>query len=296
MTRASAALLAVSLLWGTTFVAVKSALDDVSPLLFVALRFTFAAAASFLLVRRVGDLRSCLGAAIPLGAVLAAAYAAQTIGLTTTSPSRSAFVTGANVALVPLWAAIWLRVRPRAGAIAGLLIVLPGLWLLTGAGTGAWAVGDAWTLLCAVLFALHVVLLNRLAPGRPAGALLAVQLTVTAALALAAAAILEPVRVSFTPTVLGALALTALLATTGTTWLQIRFQPRVDPTRAALIYATEPVFASVFSFLVFGEVLAGAAWGGAGLILAGIVLSELGTAGAAGDPAGSALGTEVRRE
>jgi drug/metabolite transporter (DMT)-like permease len=289
-------LLAVSLLWGTTFVAVKSALDDVSPLLFVGLRFTFAAAAAFLLVRRRSDLRASLGAAVPLGAVLAAAYAAQTIGLTTTSPARSAFITGANVALVPLWAAAWLRVRPGGGAMIGLVIVLPGLWLLTGAGAGGWTAGDGWTLVCAVLFALHVVLLNRLAPGRPAGALLAVQLTVTAVFALGASAALETPAVTFTPTVVGALALTALLATTGTTWLQIRYQPLVDPTRAALIYATEPVFAAVFSYAVFGEVLTAVAWGGAGLILAGIVVSELSTSGGAGDPAGSALGTTAVRE
>jgi drug/metabolite transporter (DMT)-like permease len=285
-----AALVLVSLLWGTTFVAVKSALEDASPLLFVGLRFTLAAAGSALLVRRAGDLRRALGAGIPLGVVLAAAYAAQTVGLTTTSPSRSAFITGANVALVPLWGLAWLRTRPRPAALVGLGVVMPGLWLLTAAGSRGWTSGDAWTLVCAVLFALHVVMLNRLAPGRPAGALLAVQLTVTAALALGAAPWLERPAVEMSAKLAGALVLTALLATTGTTWLQIRYQPRVDPTRAALIYATEPVFASGFSFLVLGEVLPGAAWTGAALILAGIVVSELGTGGAAGDPAGSPLG------
>lgn len=296
MTRATAALLLVSLLWGTTFVAVKSALDDVTPLLFVGLRFTLAAAGSALLVRRPGDLRAALGAGIPLGAVLAAAYAAQTIGLTTTSPSRSAFITGVNVALVPLWGLAWLRILPRKGAVVGLAVVIPGLWLLTSAGRGDWSAGDTWTLACAVLFALHVVMLNRLAPGRPPGALLAVQLSVTAALALGAAPLLERPAVAVTPTFVTALALTGLLATTATTWLQIRYQPRVDPTRAALIYAAEPVFASLFSFLILREVLSGPAWIGAGLILAGIVMSELGTGGAAGDPAGSPLGTGPRGE
>ena len=61
---------------------------------------------------------------------------------------------------------------------------------------------------------------------------------------------------------------------TGTTWLQLRFQPKVEPTRAALIYTTEPVFAALFSWLLFAERLPATGWLGGGLIVLGMVLAE----------------------
>lgn len=291
MTGPTLALLAVSLLWGTTFVAVKSGLRDASPLLFVGIRFAVATAGSALLLRRWSDLREALRPGVPLGVVLAMGYATQTLGLLVTTPSRSAFVTGLNVALVPLWSLALLGRRPRRLSLAGLAVALPGLWLLTNPGKGSWNSGDSWTVLCALFFALHVVLLNRLTPGRPLAALLVVQLSVTAALCLGASAVLEQPRLDPGLSLALAIALTALLATTGTTWLQLRFQPRVDPTRAALIYATEPAFAAFFAWLVLRETLQGLAWVGGALILAGMVLSEVGSGGE-GDPVGSPLGTE----
>jgi drug/metabolite transporter (DMT)-like permease len=280
--RPTLALLAVSALWGTTFATVKVALEDCSPMLFVAARFALATAGSAFLAGGSAGLRAALRPGILLGVALALGYATQTIGLTLTTPSRSAFVTGVNVALVPLWALLLLRRRTGLLSLCGLAVAVPGLWLLTDPGTGSWGAGETWTLLCAVFFALHVVLLAGLPPDRPVGALLIVQLAACAVLCLAAAMIIETPRLAFGPRLAGALLLTALLATTGTTWLQLRYQPRVEPTRAALIYTTEPVFASVFSWLVLRETLHGLAWAGAGLILTGMVLAELGPARAAG--------------
>jgi len=289
MSLATAALLLVSALWGTTFVAVKAGLRDASPLLFVGLRFSLATLAALPLLRRRGPTaRRAAWAGFPLGAVLAVSYASQTLGLEVTSPSRSAFITALNVALVPLWAAALLRRPPRPLAIAGLGVALPGLWLLTSPQGGSWNRGDTWTLACAAFFALHVVLVNRWGATLDRASLLASQLGVTAALSLAASALLEEPRVVPSGRLAAALALTALLATVGTTWLQLRFQPRVDATRAAILYATEPLFAAAFSWAILGERLGGAAWAGAGLILGGMLLSEVG-AGAPPDPAGTAV-------
>lgn len=284
------ALLLVSLLWGTTFVAVKTGLDDASPLLFVGIRFALAAATSALLLRRTPGLRRALIAGAPLGIVLAISYSAQTIGLDFTTPARSGFVTGLNVALVPLWAAVVLRNRPRPLSLLGLAIALPGLWLLTSPGTDAWNVGDAWTVLCAVFFALHVVLLNRVGERFEAAGLLVSQLTVTAVLCLGASAAFETPRIEWTPKLGLALALTAIFATTGTTWLQLRFQPKVEPTRAALIYTTEPVFAALFSWLLFAERLPATGWIGGGLIVLGMVLAEVASGAPSPRPAESESG------
>lgn len=295
MSLALPALLLVSALWGTTFVAVKTGLRDASPLLFVGLRFSIAALAAVPLLRgRGAEARAAWKAGIPLGVVLAIAYSAQTLGLEVTSPSRSAFITGLNVAIVPLWAMALLGRRARPASIAGLVLTLPGLWLLTSPGGGSWNTGDSWTVVCAVFFALHVILINKYGRALDRGGLLVSQLVVTAGLCLVASPVLEEPRFLPTGRLALALGLTAVLATVGTTWLQLRFQTRVDPTRAALIYVTEPLFAAGFARAFYGEILPGAAWLGGGLILVAMVFSELGSGGE-GDPAGSPVPNPERR-
>jgi drug/metabolite transporter (DMT)-like permease len=284
-------------IWGTTFVAVKSALGDVSPLLFVAVRFTVATVAALPLLwlsrDRITDQgrpasetassrrsihRSALLAGIPLGLVLAGAYAAQTTGLTTTTPTRSAFITGLNVALVPVWALLVIRRKPGWVPILGLALTLPGLWLLTSPEGGSWRIGDTWTLICAVLYALYIVLLGLFGASRSAARLLVSQLGATAVFALIGSLALERPHLHLTAQLAGVLALTAILATTGTTWLQVRLQHQVGPARAAVIYATEPLFAALFSRVFTSEVLSARAWAGGGIILAGMLLSEIGSA------------------
>ncbi len=275
-------LLLVCVIWGTTFVAVKTAMTDATPLLFVGLRFGLAAlaAAPFFPWRQAGLGRAFVSS-IPLGLLLAGAYATQTIGLTVTTPARSAFITGINVALVPIWALLLTGRRPALLSVFGLLVTLPGLWLLTRPEGGAWTPGDAWTVVCAVLYALYVVMVGRAAEKHAPAQLLFPQLAVTALICLPASPVLEIPRFAPTPSLWIALGMTAIIATAVTTWLQLRYQPRVGATRTAVIFATEPVFAALFSFLLIGERLPVLAWGGGALILAGMLLSELGAARAA---------------
>lgn len=270
----SAALLAVAALWGGTFVVIKEGLGDASPLVFVGLRFLVAALATAPAVRGGrAAWRRALGPGIPLGVVLFLGYATQTQGLLTTTPARSAFLTGMCVPMVPLWAAALFGARPPRASLAGLAVALPGLWLLTSPGAGAWVRGDAWTLACAACFALHVVLVARWADRAGTVPLVAVQLATVAVLALAASPLLETPRAAPTPRLALAVALTALLATALATFLQMRYQPRLDPTRAALLYTMEPVFAALFATW-WGESITAPAWTGGLLIAAGAAISE----------------------
>lgn len=287
---ATLGLLLVSLLWGMTFVAVKSALAEISPLFFLGLRFGIASLCAIALLRSAGTgspsgggpsvasggLRPALLWGVPIGLVLGLSYAAQTVGLVTTTPSRSAFITGLSIILIPIWG--WLILRRRAGgeALVGLALALGGIWLLTDPAGGAWTSGDAWTLVCAVLFALHVVLLTRFGATHHVGGLLFSQLVTTAVLGFVGAAWLEDVRFDPTLTVLGALLLTGVLASFVTTLLQLRLQPRVSPARTAVILAMEPVFAALFSFALHGERLGATGWVGGGLVLLGMLVSEAG--------------------
>ena len=283
------ALLLVALIWGTTFVAVKTALAEIEPFHFLSLRFTIAALASLPLVRAEAGFRRALLLGVPLGLALAGGFGAQTLGLTTTTPARSGFITGLNVLMIPLWGAWILRRRPGWIPTGGLLVATAGMWCLAQPGAGGWAVGDSWTVLCAVFFGLHVVLLSKYGTISSSGAFLFSQLATTAVVGWIGHWVFEvsgapsPAESSIGHTanlwtsvaVWRALLLTGVLASLVTTWLQMRYQPRTTPVRVAIIFATEPLFAALFSVLLWSERLGTIGWIGGGLILAGMAIAEL---------------------
>jgi len=285
-------LLAVVFVWGTTFTLVKSALTHVSPLLFNLLRMTIAAVVLILLNFRslkkltVQDVR--LGALV--GIFLAVGYQFQTVGLTLTTASKSAFITGLVVVFVPILATIPHLAppgspKPTLATGAGALLAFIGLALLTAApGSGlallsGFHLGEALTLGCAIAFAAHLLTIARAAPRMPARSLGTLQI----AFATLTMLVLLPLE-KFTggglffhaaPVVWIALAVTALLATAAAFTIQSWAQQHLPATHTALIFTLEPVFAWLFSLLFLGERLGPRALTGAGLILAGILLAEL---------------------
>jgi drug/metabolite transporter (DMT)-like permease len=277
---ADLALLGITLIWGATFVIVKEALESVSTLLFLALRFSLAAAVLALLFgpRLLSERpsRDTLRAAAIVGVFLFLGYLFQTLGLRRTTPARSAFLTGLAVVLVPLYASMADRRLPSPSIWAGAGTAAAGLYLLA-APEGRWDLGRGeWlTLACAAAFGLHILLLGKLSPKTGVASLAFGQVAVTAALALMAFPWAEPPLLRWSGPLVLAVAVTGLLATalafSVQTWAQ-RFTP---PAHAALIFAMEPVFAAITSYLTLGESLGTQGWAGAGLILAGILLAEL---------------------
>lgn len=277
--QADAALVLITLIWGATFVLVKEALEDVSTLLFLALRFTLASAALAVGFRARGPLRierRVLRAGVVTGLCLFTGYLFQTFGLRFTTPSKSAFITGLSVVLVPLLAAAVGRSRARPSEWAGAATATCGLALLTLEGSSLrMGMGDGLTLVCAVGFATHILAVGHYAPRVRVEELSLVQIATAAALALAGCWWAEPVRVRWSLRVIGAVVVTGLLATALAFTVQVWAQRRTTPTRTALIFALEPVFAWLTSYLVAGEVLSVRAAAGAMLILAGVLLVEL---------------------
>ncbi len=278
--RADLALWFITAIWGATFVTVKGALQDADTFSFLALRFTLGAVAAALVARRaLLDARVWKSGSL-LGLLMFAGYALQTLGLSTISASRSAFITGLTVVFVPLASLLLSRgeVRLPRSTLASIPLAALGLWWLTGASlSDPFSRGDLLTLGCAVAYGFHIALTGRLNPELAPMAVVTVQLAVTALLSALALPFTSP-HVNPTTALLGAVVLTGLLASTLAIAIQVWAQARTSAVRAAVIYSLEPVFAVAWS------VLLGLGWPqrsellGGGLVIAAVLLSELGGA------------------
>ena len=278
--RAAEALLVWNaLIWGATFVVVKSALAGISPLYFLALRFSLATIALLVLFRGVGkgarDWKS-VGAGVLIGSLLFAGYLTQTLGLRLTSAPKSAFITGLCSVLVPVLAAVVYRIRPQVAEVAGLLVATVGMALMTLHGSiGAISRGDLLTLACAFAFAAHIVTLGHYS-GTVSFELLSVtQIATSAVWSWSLLWWMEKPHVQWRPSVVCAILVTGLLATALAFTIQAWAQRYTTSTRTALIYMLEPVTAWLTSYFLTGEGLSGRAAAGAGLILGGVVLVEV---------------------
>ncbi len=279
-----AALVFVAMIWGTTFVLVKEALQDVSSLLFLALRFAFASVALVAFfwgkgradAARLSDLGPSLRAGVLAGIFLFSGYVLQTFGLKYTTAAKAGFVTGLYIPLVPLFGAAVYRKWPKSAEVVGVACALAGMLLLTAQGDLlSIGMGDLLVAGCAVAYAIHILILGYFAARTSVPVLTMTQIATAAVLGGGTFWWAETPRVRWSGRVWIALGVTSLLATALAFWLQTWAQQYSSPTRTALIFALEPVFAWVTSYLLLGEILNARGIAGAILILAGILLVEL---------------------
>jgi drug/metabolite transporter (DMT)-like permease len=288
-------LLAVVIVWGATFSLVKSALAEVSPLVFNLVRMVLAFLALLLLYG--GSLRGLTRRDLTLSAAaglcLALGYQFQTSGLNHTTAPKSAFLTGLVVVIVPLLSAIPgvatdSATRPTFDTYLGALLAFGGVILLsTPQGSGSAlslhvgelfsniGLGEVLSLLCAVAFAAHLLVLSHAAPVVSARRLGTLQIGFAALFMLLTLPLGGRMVFHSSRMVWIALAVTSLLATAAAFTIQSWAQQHLPASHTALIFTLEPVFAWLTALAFFGEQMGSRAMLGAGLILAGILLAEL---------------------
>jgi drug/metabolite transporter (DMT)-like permease len=279
---AESLLVLATIIWGGTFVATRAGLDYVSPLLIIAVRFL----ASFMILLPLLALAGVrwwrhIRAGSILGVVLAGGYVLQTVGLESTTATRSAFLTYLFAVLIPPLQRFVSKRRLSAGNLMGLAIVIVGTSLMTHPWeSSGWTQGDLITLGGAVCFALFIVLIDRFAQESPAIELVPTQFLVAGLIALGGAVLshelgLEPLRWSGQRGSLLAIGYLTILGTVGALGLQTVFQVYTTPVRATTIYALEPVFAAIFGILILSERVSPLESVGGAVILAGVFVSEL---------------------
>jgi drug/metabolite transporter (DMT)-like permease len=207
-----------------------------------------------------------------LGSAMFLGFALQTVGLNLTSASRSGFLTGTFVVFTPFVAIplVQVSVKFRQLFAAGLAIV--GIFLLTRPDLSDINLGDELTILCAIVWAVHTVLIGKYSNKERSLALAFYQLSFIGVMCLPLSFMLEGMRGIADIRVWGLAGIVAVTATALAFYLQARFQPKTSPQSAAVIYSLEPVFAAVFANLLIGESAPNIV--GAGLIIVSMVVAE----------------------
>ncbi|WP_026581143.1 DMT family transporter [Bacillus sp. J33] len=284
---ADVSLLLVAFVWGSTFVLVQSAIAFLEPFSFNGVRFFLAALllGGWLVLFEKKQLvqmnKKLLASGVIMGLFLFVGYAFQTAGLLYTTSSKAGFITGLSVVMVPVFSFMLLKVKPGMNAITGVSVATAGLYLLTMTDKVSLNIGDALVFVCAVGFALHIIFTGKYSSKYPALLLTVIQIATVAILSMVFALFTEnwqqafQLEVLLKGNVLGALIVTSLFATAIAFFAQTTFQKYTTPTRVALIFAMEPVFAAATGFIWANERLSYSAVIGCLLIFAGMVFAEI---------------------
>jgi drug/metabolite transporter (DMT)-like permease len=266
-------LVAVTAVWGWTFVVVQDAISIYGVVPFLAARFVLAGAALSPLYATKLTRRSLLvGGGI--GVVLAAGYLFQTLGLLFTTPTNSGLITGLFVVFAPLADRLLFRASLSRQILLAVVLSLVGMVLLAGGGPEGANWGDLLTLLCASALGLHIALLSRYAASYDAGALTLAQILAMALLFVLVWPFFDPVALP-PPGVWVALLVTGLLASAGAFLVQTTVQQHIPAARTAIILTMEPVFAALFGYWLAGDRLVAVQILGALMILSALVIGEL---------------------
>jgi drug/metabolite transporter (DMT)-like permease len=270
--RALAALVVVTAVWGVTFVQVKDAVAIYPLFAFLAVRFAIAtltlAPVAARRLRGVG-----WGAGTLLGLLLAVGYALQTAGLERTTVSSAGFITGLYVVFTPIFAFALFRIRSGRWLWAGVALALLGLGLLSGIGVGD-PLGDALVLAGSAAYSLQIALMERYARRYDPVAFTFVEMLAAFAGFTVVAVALGQVEVPRGWVVWGALLVTGIFASALGFLVQTWAQRQLSAARTALLFAMEPVWTAIFGYWLAGDRLGALGWGGAALIMVGIVVAE----------------------
>jgi drug/metabolite transporter (DMT)-like permease len=274
--KAELVLLATTFIWGGTFVVMKLGFADISPFLFVAIRYTLGTIifASFFFPHLRSIRRPTIRKGAILGVLLAVGLILQPYGLQITTASKSAFITGMMVVFTPAAQMLIGRRLPKLGNLIGVIVVTTGLFFLTSPNGSGFNLGDALTLIGALLFGFYIVYLDIYSKEEELLPLAFLQIATTAILGWLLVPFEVP-HIHFTWNLLRLFFYTAFLATVITTYTQTRFQKDTTPTRAGILFTLEPVISAALAYFVLGEILGMLGVLGALLIVIGILISEL---------------------
>ncbi|MBV6477776.1 MAG: hypothetical protein HGGPFJEG_00520 [Ignavibacteria bacterium] len=279
--KAELILLSVTIIWGGSFPLIKITLNESSPFFFNSVRFALAFLLFCLIYFRKIDLLNFKKwkPGLILGIFMSTGFAFQTLGMKYTSASKSAFITGTSLVFIPFIQYLILGKKPRAENIAGALLVMIGLYILSEAYFISLNPGDLLTLICALCFAVHIVLLDKYSRDFGLYYLLFGQYLAGFVLSILFMLmfdifIFKDFFFNLNAVFISSILYTSILSILLSIILMTKYQKQTTPLRAGIIYNMESIFAVFFSYIILKEVLNLSQVTGALIMAAGLLVSE----------------------
>ena len=280
--KGSLSIILATIIWGSTFVAQSVGVDHVGPFTFLSLR-CFLAVAMLLMVlflRSRKDFNKILSAprlwkaCIPCGVALFAATALQQIGLIYTTAGKGGFITTMYILIVPIFG-MFLKQKPPKTVGISVVIAAVGLYLISGAGFTAINIGDVLMLLCAVAFAVQILIMDRVAGELNSMALNMSQALVCAVISGVCALIFDTTTWQGILDCWFPLCWAGIMSMGIAYTLQIVGQKSIEPTTASLLMSFESVFAAISGALLLGEKFTLTEGIGCALVFGAIMLTQI---------------------
>lgn len=277
--RADLLLLSVAIAWGVTFLMVQEAIDSTPVYSFLFFRFGLASILMFFIAYKYFKFinKQTILFGILLGSILFSAFATQTFGLAYTKSSIVAFITGLNVICVPFLAYFIFKDHVRKNVLIATIIAVIGLYLLTMSGELSLGFGEFLTLICAFLFALHIIFTGKFSKEVNVYLLVLFQLITVTILSLGFSLVLDDTtfNLNYDYTFFKAVIVTAVFATVYAFLIQTYMQQFTTATKTAVIFTMEPVSAAIYGYFAGGEILTSIQILGAVLIIFATLVAEL---------------------
>lgn len=253
---ADMSLLLVAIFWGGGFIAVKGALDSLTPFYIMAMRFSISAIIMLLIFRKKVKLitKNELKVGTVVGLLLFLGFAAQTVGMKYTTAGKNAFLTGTNVVIVPFLYWVISKKKPDTYSLISAFLCFIGIGMLTLDGGIHIGLGDSLTLLCAIFFAAHIVSVGFFTEKFDAIMLVIIQLGVAAVFSIIAALIYEPMPQALNSDTIFAIGYLAIFSTMIAFIIQNIAQKYTTSTHAAIILCLESVIGSILSVIMLNEI------------------------------------------
>ena len=253
---ADMSLLLVAIMWGGGFIAVKGALDSITPFYIMAMRFGISVIIMLVVFRKkIKDITiNELKIGTLVGLLLFLGFAAQTVGMKYTTAGKNAFLTGTNVVIVPFLYWVISKRRPDSYSLVSAFLCFIGIGMLTLDGGIHIGLGDSLTLLCALFFAAHIVSVGFFIKKVDAISLVIIQLGAAAVFSIIAALIYEPIPQAINSDTIFAIGYLAIFSTMIAFIIQNVAQKYTTSTHAAIILCLESVFGSILSVIILNEI------------------------------------------
>lgn len=273
------ALLTTAVIWGSSFVILKNAIDGLGVMWVLAMRFTISALLLLALAgKRLRSMsRASVRGSVLIGVCLAAAYIVQTYGLKYTTPGKNAFLTTTYCVMVPFLAWLVYKRKPGLHNVAAAVLCVAGIgFVALDAGFGEVNTGDVLTIFSGVFYALQIILMEQYISGCDSLSVSAVEFSTAAVICLVGTFALEGTPVMPASGQIFAVLYLAVMCTALCFFLQAWGMKYTPSSTAAMIMTLEAVFGTIFSVILYHEQVTPRLLAGFALIFVAVVLSETG--------------------